>query len=77
MKLVELNNTWNLEITGKGELKPTIFKVTNIEKEQFTSENPNNEFPKLIKYAFEDEILKARISGGEMEIPFEFKRIQK
>lgn len=75
MKLVESNKTWSLEITGKGESKPTVFKLTNIEKVQFTSENPDNEFPKLIRYSRQGDKLKAVISGGDMEIPFEFKKV--
>ena len=75
MKLVESNQTWSIEITGNGELKPTVFKLTKIEQEQFTSENPGNEFPKLIKYSRQGNQLKAVISDGEMEIPFEFKNI--
>ncbi len=76
IKLVESNSSWSFEVTGKGESEPTVFKLTNIEKEQFSSENPENEFPKLINYYKDGDRLKAMISDGEMEIPFVFQKIQ-
>ncbi len=75
MKLRKFDNNWNLEVTGKGEPQPTIFKLTDMSDKSFTCENPENEFPKLITYAKTATGLKAEISGGGPNIEFEFKKI--
>lgn len=77
IKLFESGNEWNFEVTGTGEAASTIFKVTNLEKEKFTSENHENDFPKLIHYFKNGLNLKAVISDGDIEIPFEFERIKR
>jgi hypothetical protein len=59
IKLVKSNILWNFEVTGQGETSPTVFELTSIEKGKFISENG----------------LKALISGDDMEIVFDFKRI--
>lgn len=74
IKLVRKDAGWNFEVTGKGDTIPTIFNLTKIGKESFISENDQNEFPKKIHYYKNGEKLTAIISGGGMEIPFEFER---
>ncbi|WP_224997922.1 DUF6265 family protein [Cesiribacter sp. SM1] len=74
VRLVKSETGWNFEVTGKGESKPTVFKLTNVERESFACENQENEFPKKIVYAKAGNKIKAVISGGSMEIPFEFER---
>jgi len=75
MKLRKLDKNWNLEVTGEGESEPTIFKLTEINNDSFTCENPENEFPKLITYAKTGTGLKAVISGGGPNIEFKFNKI--
>ena len=75
IKLINRENQWNFEVTGKDESLPTIFRITNIENESFISENQENEFPKLISYSRNGEYLNAVISGGKTEILFEFVTI--
>ncbi len=77
IKLIKSNENWDFEVRGKGESKPTIFKLTKIEKEKFTCENEMNEFPKKIVYFKNGDKIKAIIYGGDMEIPFEFERLIK
>lgn len=74
MRLIPIDDVWNLEVTGVNE-KPTYFAFTNQTKNSFVCENPNNEFPKKIEYQFFDKKLKAKVSGGEMEIAFDFEKI--
>lgn len=74
--MVKTESHWNFEVVAGDEAKPTIFRLTSIEREQFVCENKENEFPKKIEYKKEGDQIKAKISGGEMEIPFEFERIQ-
>lgn len=73
--LMLYNGSWEYRVTGKGEEQPTVFWLTSIEKEGFTAENPENEFPKKITYRKPGEKLHATISGDDMEIPFEFEKI--
>jgi len=76
IRLAKIENHWNFEVVAGDEAKPTIFRLTSIEREQFVCENKENEFPKKIEYKKEGDQIKAKISGGEVEIPFEFERIQ-
>lgn len=72
----EYSGSWNFEVTGEGENEPTVFRVTGIEKEAFSSENPENEFPQVIAYSKTADGMEAVISGNEMEIPFLFERVK-
>jgi len=74
VKLVNTNNSWSYDVTGKGEKDPTKFKLTEIENGKFTCENQVNEFPKIIAYSIMGDTLHAKISGNEMEVNFEFKK---
>lgn len=76
IRLVKASDSWDFEVKGKGEIKPTIFKVTAIKDLSFICENEENEFPKKIEYSKIENKLIATVSGGDMEIPFEFSRIK-
>ena len=72
MKLLITNKGWSFNVTGKGEMTSTNFKLIEIGKGTFTCENQKNEFPKIILYTIKGDALHANISGGEMEITFDF-----
>ena len=63
---------WYFEVRGVNE-QPTIFPITQKDSLSFQCENPDNEFPKIIRYALDGKQLKALISDGTMEIPFYFE----
>lgn len=75
IKLHQVAKEWHFEVRGKNELKPTVFRITEIGKSSFICENEANEFPKKIEYKLVDSGLKATISGGEDKVDFNFKRI--
>lgn len=75
IKLINRDKGWDFEVTGQGEIQPTIFRITNIEPGKFNSENQENEFPKVISYFRKGDNLQAVISGGGIEIPFEFEPV--
>lgn len=75
IKLINRGRGWSFEVSGPEENQPTIFKLTHIENERFESENLENDFPKVIIYYKEGLNLKAIISGGGTEIPFDFEPI--
>lgn len=73
LRLIKTGEDWNLEVTGVNE-NPTLFLLINRTNYSFTCENKLNEFPKIIEYSRQDSLLLAKISGGETEISFSFKR---
>lgn len=75
IKLVKSNDIWRFEVTGQSDATATIFVLTKIEEGRFISENNQNEFPKKIEYYISGNTLKALISWGDEEIPFDFKRV--
>jgi hypothetical protein len=54
--------------------EPVPFKVTAIDKDGFTCENPAHDFPKKIAYRREGNNLRAVISGDGKEIEYLFER---
>ena len=77
MKVLKTDQAWNLEVIMKEDSKPTSFNVIKIEKGSFVCVNDQNEFPTKIHYWKEGDEIKALVSGGDLEIPFEFVRVEK
>ncbi len=77
IKLLKTDENWTFEVRMKENDTPTVFKLTALKIGTFTCENPENEFPKKIKYEKKGIKLEAVISGGGTEIPFIFERISK
>ena len=75
VKLHRSEDHWHFEVMGQGDSIPTPFKVTIIQAAAFECYNPVNEFPKTIRYWRDGALLKATISDGETEIPFEFTKL--
>ncbi|TVZ51131.1 DUF6265 family protein [Dokdonia sp. Hel_I_53] len=75
MTLRRKDNEWSLSISGPNET-PTDFEITKMDKSSFVAENPENEFPKKIKYSYFDDVLTAKISSDSTNISFIFWRIQ-
>ncbi|HIP47553.1 MAG TPA: hypothetical protein EYG92_01100 [Lutibacter sp.] len=75
IKIIKTGNQWDLVVRTKEDVKPIIFQVTKIEKEAFTCKNEANEFPKKIKYWKDQKKIMASVSNDDMEILFEFKKI--
>lgn len=75
LRIIKKDDQWLLNISGPNE-DPTVFKITANDNRSFTAINPDNEFPKEIKYSYFDDVLTATISSEEMEIPFIFWRME-
>ena len=73
MRIVKLQNIWNLEVVGVHD-DPVYFEFTDFDSNKFVCENKHNEFPKKIEYQFENNKIKAIVSGGEMAIDFNFEK---
>ena len=76
ISLVKVSGKWNFKVKGKDDTMPTVFLLTEIEERSFICENEENEFPKKIEYSKIENKLLAIVSGGDMEIPFDFSRIK-
>lgn len=76
IRLIKSNTDWNIEVRLQNNTQAVIFKVSSFNEQEFICENLDNDFPKKIKYWKNGNKLNASISGGDMEIPFEFDRIK-
>lgn len=74
IRLIKSDDIWNFEVSQQDSKTPTIFKVTKIEMTSFTCENPENEFPKKIRYTKVEKGINAVISGDGKVILFQFTK---
>jgi len=62
-----------------GDQKAIPFKIVHFSETGFTAENPDHDFPKLIRYAYMQkdgfEILNASIEGDGKVIPYNFTKV--
>ena len=72
--VVTIKDTLYLEVSGINE-QPTLFKFTEQTDSSFVCENPQNEFPKKIKYFLDNKQLKAIISAEDFRIDFIFEKV--
>ncbi len=77
MELLSTDGNWKLAVKSPEEKVATIFKMANKSESEFTCENNEIEFPNKIRYWKNGDKLNASVATPEMEIPFEFKRINK
>lgn len=54
---------------------PVYFKITSVQQNDFTCENPNHDFPKRISYRRKLKTLQVTISGNGKSIDYEFVKI--
>ncbi|NLP57584.1 DUF6265 family protein [Lutibacter sp. B1] len=73
MRIIKIDEKWSFEVTGVNE-NSTVFLITDLTENGFVSENEMNEFPKKITYYLDGEVLIAKISDKDTEIPFLFKK---
>ena len=76
IRLIKSDQNWALEVHPQGEPSPIIFNMTSFSDQEFICENKALDFPKLIKYWTDGNKIKAIVSGDNMEIPFEFERVE-
>lgn len=65
---------WYFQARMKDDSESTNFLFTEQTDTSFVCQNPDNEFPKVIKYWKNGDQLFAEISSDEDTIPFEFER---
>lgn len=74
MEILKVNENWELVVKVPEETNKISFKIIQLGENEFTSENKENDFPNTIKYWKKDKKLHAAVSGGDLEIPFEFEK---
>ena len=77
VRLSKTDTLWQFAVTGKGDTKPTVFKLSKVDERSFVFENNLNEFPKRIEYNNKGNAFSAVVSGDGMTIPFEFEKESK
>lgn len=77
IRLTKTSGKWNLTVKVPEEFESITFKVISHNETEFTCENNEIDFPNKIKYWKNGNRINAMISGGEMEIPFEFEKLNK
>ena len=76
IRLVKSNKSWRLEVKAPEDSEAISFKMTSFNEQEFICENEELDFPKLIKYWKNGNKLNALVSGGDMKIEFEFKKLK-
>ena len=77
IRLTKTSGKWNLTVKVSEEFESITFKVISHNETEFTCENNEIDFPNKIKYWKNGNRINAMVSGGEMEIPFEFEKLNK
>lgn len=72
--LSPVQNIWYFRVKSPSDSISTDFKLTEQTDSSFICENPQNEFPKIIKYLKKGKNLYAEITDGENTIAFEFQK---
>jgi len=75
IKLKKSHEKWNLFVKTPEETERTVFEMKEHNTNQFTCENNEIDFPNKIKYWKSGNNIKATVSNSEVEIQFEFEKI--
>lgn len=76
MKIVKINGKWNLLVKTLEEKEFIQFEMSEIQEDKFECKNDTLDFPKLIKYWKNGDKINALVSGDNLKLSFEFKRIE-
>lgn len=76
IKLNKINEKWNLTVTTPKMTESILFAGASHTTNEFICKNPENDFPKVIKYWKNGQKLNASVSNSEMNILFEFGRLK-
>lgn len=76
MKLIKQNGTWDLIVKVPEETESVTFEIIESNQSSFTCINDSIDFPNQIKYWTDNNQLKATVSGTDLNISFEFEKIE-
>ena len=75
IRLIKSNDRWNIIVKVPEETESIIFTGISHSENEFTCENNEIDFPNKIKYWKNGNKINASVSNTEMEIPFEFEKL--
>jgi len=75
IRLIKINGKWDLTVKVPEESESTSFEMTKYNESEFICENKEIDFPNMIKYWKNGDMINASVSGGDMEIAFEFEKL--
>ena len=77
IKFIKKGNDFYYVPDVAGPQGPIEFKITSFDKNSFTAENPQHDFPKKIKYEkLDDSRLKASIGDAHKTISYSFVKMK-
>jgi hypothetical protein len=80
IKLLEKDHTFYYVPDVAGDQGPVDFKITHQDAASFVAENPDHDFPKLIRYTFvrsdASDSIEATIEGNGKMIHYTFVRLE-
>jgi hypothetical protein len=76
IKLIKKEGNFYYVPDVAGPQGPVEFRITSFDKDSFTAENPDHDFPKKIVYKKIGDTLEATISGQGKSIRYSFKKIK-
>ncbi|MCW5518780.1 hypothetical protein J1N09_02950 [Aureitalea sp. L0-47] len=75
IRLIKSNEKWNLIVKVPEETESTAFTGISHNKNEFTCQNNEIDFPNKIKYWKNGDKINATVSNTEFEIQFEFEKL--
>lgn len=75
IRLIKTSDKWDLTVKVPEENESISFKMTYHSENEFTCENNEIDFPNKIRYWKNGRKINASVSNSEMEIQFEFKKL--
>ena len=76
IRLFKSNEKWNLTVKVPEESESITFNGIGHNVTEFTCENNEIDFPNKIKYWKNGQKINASVSNSEMEISFEFEKLE-
>ena len=80
IRLTYSGNSFHYIPLVKGNPGPVDFTITSHDKKSFVAENPQHDFPKIIRYNFirkeKRDFIHATIEGNGKVIPYDYERVE-
>lgn len=76
MTILEKEGKWKLLVKMPHEKEATLFDNLELSYNKFVFVNDSIDFPKKISYWLDGKTMKAKISNEQMEIDFNFEKIE-
>jgi hypothetical protein len=78
IRLIYAGDSFHYIPAVSGDPAPVDFRITRYNQHSFVAENPQHDFPKVIRYRFVNKnkkLLEASIEGNGKVIPYRFEKV--